>query len=888
MARGVAKSRVLAAGGWRTAVAVAVETVTLVALAYQLPVSIDVDMGNAWSGALVARGFYDAEGAYRWSRGESDLVFPDPGATRSARVELLLSGFRPRDAEPPLLVVETGPEGRPGLRVQPSRRIDTYSFGAETRGLWSSTLVLHLRADTFSPGAFDERALGVRLHRARLVLHGPTIPPARQVLAALALVLLLFVFLRPGVRLAGSLGLSMALAIGYGGFRLFTAFFIPGIALGLAILAVCAWAFPWGARFVRDVSRGSARSLRLGAAAIATRWAGAAAVIAVVGAGFAYALRPSFTLDVGSGEAEMLVSRFTGYDRAADATTFRRPLPDATVDLRDFGWGSPWTLSIQAAAEAGRQGSSSLTTVLVRTSEEDFAADLGAEWRTYRFDLPDPGRSWRSGTMLTFPGLGRGNEQGLEIASIRVDRGTSFPSMHALVLLVGSCWFLAAALSATGLSPRVGAAGGISFALLLCTGMYLYPVIVTPSLGRALLGGAAALGAAVCARGWIGALAEREILPELAPGALALATVGLVLWFLSTASPLYVGGHFGYHSAIAEEIWRGKFFLYYFPGPDNMLSHQPQWGNLVVPHPSFYHTVAAPFAAFSRDAFYLLTKVFLAVLLFGMTLSSALVATSVGTRRTGVYAAAALAGAPTGAQLLGLGHLMTIFGAWAAAVGMGFLVIQEQNLSRRREWLIGMGLVTLCFLSYTGSLLFGSVTLVLAVLWLYRSEKELAMRLGALLLAGWGLALLLYYIHWVVPFVRDSLPTFLAGKSSGGAIDLASRMRLEPEKLSYTFGSWLVPVVGLLGLGFAQTRVRRVLLLCWGSVLVLFTVLDLFFNFLLKHHYFTLPAVAVGVGLALERLHGKRAWGGLIVGVFLVFLWVMGLAEAVRVAGGGV
>lgn len=884
MARRVAS---IAAGGWSAAAAAAV-TIALVALAYQVPLSLDIDLGSGWPGALVARGFHDAEGSYRWSKAASAIVFPDPGANRSVRVELVLSGFRPRGTDPPLLVVESDDEARPALRMTPSRRIETVSFETETRGLWSSTLAVRLRSDTFCPGGLDDRMLGVRLHRARLVLHGPTGPPARQILSALALVVLLFVTLGPGkVRFAGTLGLSLALALGYGFFRLYAASFVPGIALGLWILALAAWLVPSGAHLFRDALQGSARALRQGAAALVTRWAASAAGVALLGAILAYALQPSFSIDLGTGRGDAIQSRFTGYDRAADGTTFRRPLPDATLDLRDFGWGSPWTLSIRAAVETDRETLSPVTAVLVRTNGEDFAADLGREWATYRFDLPDPGPAWRAGRFLTFPGLGN-NDLKLDIASIRVDRGVSFPSAHALALLVGSGLVLAAALCAAGLSPPVGASGGAAFALLVAAGMYFEPVLVTPCLGRVLLASGAALGAACCARGWLGALAEREIVPELAPGAIALAMVGLVIWFLATASPLYVGGHFGYHSSIAEEIWRGQFFLYYFPGPDNMLGHQPQWGNLIVPHPSFYHTVAAPFAAFPHETFYLLTKVFLALLLFGLTVSAALMATSAGSRRAGVYAAAVSTGLPTGSQLLGLGHLMTVFGAWAAALGLGFLVVQERRLLRRRETFIGVALVTLCFLSYTGSLLFGSVMLALAVTWLYRSEKDLAMRLAGILLAGWGLALLLYYIHWVAPFVRESLPLFLAGKETegAGAFDLAARLRLAPEKLSYTFGSWLVPVVGLVGLGLAETRLRRVLLWGWGSVLVSFSALDLFFNFLLKHHYFTLPAIAVGVGLVLERLERKKAWGRLLVAAFLVFLWVMGLAEALRVARG--
>jgi hypothetical protein len=41
------------------------------------------------------------------------------------------------------------------------------------------------------------------------------------------------------------------------------------------------------------------------------------------------------------------------------------------------------------------------------------------------------------------------------------------------------------------------------------------------------------------------------------------------------------------------------------------------------------------------------------------------------------------------------------------------------------------------------------------------------------------------------------------------------------------------------------------------------------------------------VGLALYRLERIGRWGRVVVGAFLVFLWVMGLMEALDIARGG-
>ena len=105
------------------------------------------------------------------------------------------------------------------------------------------------------------------------------------------------------------------------------------------------------------------------------------------------------------------------------------------------------------------------------------------------------------------------------------------------------------------------------------------------------------------------------------------------------------------------------------------------------------------------------------------------------------------------------------------------------------------------------------------------------------------------------------------------------------DLLAYTFGATLVPVIGLAGLSLARGE-RRVLLACWAGILVAFSGLDVLFNFLLKHHYFTYPVVAVGMGLALNWLHEKGWLGRAITALLVVSLVWMGLLEAVAVARG--
>jgi hypothetical protein len=126
----------------------------------------------------------------------------------------------------------------------------------------------------------------------------------------------------------------------------------------------------------------------------------------------------------------------------------------------------------------------------------------------------------------------------------------------------------------------------------------------------------------------------------------------------------------------------------------------------------------------------------------------------------------------------------------------------------------------------------------------------------------------------------------LSGAGSDRSIDWAARLKLLPGKLDYTFGAFWVPLIGLLGLARAEGRPRRLLLYGWALTLPLVSGLDLFFNFLLKHHYFSFPAIAIGFGLALRRLEEKGSFWLAVFLLVVVYLWVTGLFGVWRLATG--
>ncbi len=858
---------------WKVGAAAAFLTPLGVALAYQVPVTLDLQMGRGFTSSFAVENFHDAELGYRWSRARSRLVFRDPGASGRARLELTLAGFRPRGQEPPLVFIEAGGERLP---LTPSRRIDDYTLEVTTSGVWSSDLAVDIRSETFSPGAGDERALGVRVHRARLFLDRGTVAPVRQLLFSALVTLLLFAL--SGSR-AATIFAAPTIAASFALFRGLTTLVVPALAASLTALALVRWLAPSCERFVRSVLRVSVQSV---ADALTGLWSWTVVLVsgvALVGVVASHWSVSKLELDIGSGRPDALTRRFAAFDQEA-GVSFRRALAGASLDLRDFGTGGPWTVEVHASLASGASRG-----LLIKASDAELVADVSSTWNAFVLELPQPSWGWRAGHWLELPGLGASNV--LRIDRVLVDRGRAMPALRTLTTVLAAGLLILTALLATGLQQGRALAGAGLYWAAAIAGLALDPVLVTPFLPTTLLAAVAALILAALTRGFLEALEARELAPALSSLAVAVAVGGFFLAFLTTASPLYEGGHFDFHTAIAEEIWQGRFLLYYLPFPGSMLSRQAQWANLIVPHSCLYHILTSPFAALPPLWFVLLTKLFLASLLFGVTVASALVATRVGAGRAGVGAALAAAFLPIGYQLLGLGHLMTLFGTWAGVLALGFVIVHVDRISERAMFWCATALWTLCCLSYTGSLLFASLAMIGAVsTFAWQRQLDLAKRLAALLLIAWGMSFVLYYIHWALPFVTESLPELLAG--SGGGVDVTARLAAQPRKLAYTFGTWLVPVVGLVGLTRARPCEARVLLYSWGAILAGFAVLDLAFNFLLKHHYFAYPAIAVGLGLVFGWLYEKGLAARMILALFVVSIVWMGFHEALAAARGGV
>lgn len=854
----------------------------LVSAGYLVRLPIEIPLGRGVLGALTTENFHEAEGEYRWTRGRSSVVIPDPGPGLTVRIDSLVSGVRRRGQSPPLVVMEAGGET---LQIRPTRG-DTLSLVTATRGWWSSDLEVLFRSETFMPSEADQRALGVRVHQVRLVPEGPPIglgrAPLRQLVTTSLGLLFLLALLRRhrcphrrarwiGLACAFAWGLGFAFARAYAALASTPFLVSAGVVLGLDAL------FPSLAATLAETIQESVWAARRGLR-LAGRPSLGLVVAGTLGVAATYIAHPSLEIDLGSGRETTLVNGFAGFDQA-DGISFRRALQGARIDLSDFGGATTWKITVTASLSGQPR-----PLVLARAGSQEIEASLGSAWADYELQAKSP-LGWRSGLMVELPAAS--DTVDLRVDRVRIERGASLPSLRIIAFVVGAAFMSAAAFAACGLTGASIWAGAAALLLGATIALGLDPVLILPFIPTFFASVAGGAILSTVAFSLLTVLSRRGLSPRPVPVAVGAVGLGFAAWLSATAFPLYDGGHFLFHSSIAEEIWQGKFLTYYLPYPGSMLSRQAQWGNLIIPHPCLFQTLVAPLAALPREWFYVLEKAALALMFSVVAIIASLLATRVGSPRAGAYAGVIAVGLPPTFQLLGLGHLMTLFGVCAATMALGFIILRFDHLERRSTWWWTIVLLTLSFLSYTASLLMTAVTLALALPFLWRKAPGNARALFGAALCAATAAFFLYYVNWVGPFLKESLPLLLSGVSSEGAdFTFWDRLTTLPGKLAYSYGSVFLPLAGVFGLALARASCERVLLLSWAGILILFSGTDLFFNFLLKHHYFVIPTIAVGCGLLAAKISEKKRWGWVPAAIFVVYILVMGGRIALLVALG--
>lgn len=824
--------------------ATAAASLLAVAAAYQFSLPVTVGMGAGLPASRLVRDAHGPEGGYRWTRERTRVLLPGPGPRRSVRVEATVSAWRPRGTPHPVIMLAVG-DAVTMVRTTP--RPQTIVLETVSTGGWTSDLELSVASPTIQPGRTDPRRLGVRLHRVRISTaspFSPGLPPVRPLLMAMALAAAVFgIARRTGASAASAkragLITAVLLALAHVAFRAHAVVMLPLLLALAAVLLLIAGMLPAALRVAAAVGQAAALRLAAGVRLLVPGPAAIVAATAIAGTAVAYAARPVVELDLGTGREEPYARGLLAYD-ADGGVDFRHAGPDAALDLRDLGGATTWRVEVRAASAAP---------VTVVAEPGAMQAAFGPGWGTSVVSGP-AAWGWRSGLRI---GFADAEASALRIDRVHIARGRALPPVRIALAVAASALLAALVFAVTGCGRRAATIAGLALAAAAAAALAVDPVLAVPfaTVFLAVAAAAAALAAVAAA------MNERTALPA---AAVAACVVGFAAWMAAPLTPLYRGGHFVFHSSIAEEIWQGRLLHYVLPYPGSMLSQQAQWGNVVVPHPCLFHVVAAPLAALPRPWFYTAVKAALALWLSAMVAAAALLARRLGGERAAVYAAVAMAAMPAAVQLIGLGHLMTIFGCWAMAMAVTLVALRFDRLPERRTWWAAAGLLTVCYLSYTAALLFTALLVAGALPWLLRANRPAALALVRASLAAAAAAFFIYYVHWAGPFLAESVPRLFAGASDGAATvsdtALLARAQAQPRKLAYTFGTAMLPLAGLVGLALASGTggAAAAVLLAWGLVLVLFSGLDLSFNFLLKHHYFTMVPVAVGLGVLLSRV----------------------------------
>jgi len=859
----------------------ALVALVLIGAAFQFSGSMTLTAADPLVSSATFRDFFPAESGLRWSTDRSVLVFPDPGPGIPVRVELLLSAWRPSGQAGPRVVLSAG--GR-STTIHPGPGAERVTIEATTSGWWRSDLEVEIRSDVFEPGQGDERRLGIRVEEARLVpvSRGLRAPPAGALAGAAALALLIaFALGRAGVAPPGAERVALAAILVLAGLyafaRPFAAVWSGPCVLLFLLIAAAAALMPGVARAVAGIVAASASALASGAARLRDIHVMSLAVAGIILISLAYRFPSRIDIDLGSGR-EVAVAQGFGSFVGKGGEKARWAPRGARLDLSDFGGGASWKIEASAAVDGGPRD----VAVLGAGDRELVAPLQEVLWTTGSMSAAAP-FGWRSGLVLTVPG---GSDL-LRLDRVSIERGAALPSVRVVVAVLLVALLALVAFGAAGLSIAAGRIAG-AFVLIGCAlAIASEPLAAIPFTFRFLAIVVVATALASIVRGLVSFFDDdHRLLPG--PVAIGAAVSGWVAWLTATAFPFYRGGHFVFHSSIAEEIWKGRFLIYYLPFPGSMLSEQAQWGKIVMPHPALYQTLVSPLSALPKPWFYFSEKVFLATLFASLVLMASVVAERVSGKRAAVFTAVLFAGLVPGFQLLGLGHLMTILGVWSSSLALPWLMFKVDGLGRFKVWLGTAWLFTFCFLSYTAALLFTGAVLVWVILMTARENLPRARSVFTMLLAASTFAFLLYYVHWTLPFLMQSVPKIMGGAGLGGkaaeATPILSRLALEPGKLSYSYGSMLIPLAGAVSLLWLPKSWNRLILMSWMGILFFVSGIDLFFNFLLKHHYYVMLPVAVGLGGLMARIESR--WGRAPAVALTLLVLSLGLKTAIEVALG--
>ncbi|WP_299756740.1 hypothetical protein [uncultured Chloroflexus sp.] len=313
------------------------------------------------------------------------------------------------------------------------------------------------------------------------------------------------------------------------------------------------------------------------------------------------------------------------------------------------------------------------------------------------------------------------------------------------------------------------------------------------------------------------------------------------------------------------------------------LSNQYEWGIDVIPYSLVSYYPFVPLAAIfpSTEQMTIALKLLVSVINASTPLLLYLLLVRSGyTPRAGFFAGTLFAGFPVTHLYFHDGSYPTIIGVWWVVLTL--LIMNEVVRHERWSWLtvsLIIGMLLVAMLIYVTHMAFVPLVVGLASLFAWCARAELAVA-GSRVLAALGisivLALALYYGHYV-------LPTLIALAARLAESDRLGHDRLPSPLVGSLFAQmWghtrvlplvLVPL-GIVGLARRGWTWTASVMAGYLVLLVLGMLIDHQFSLWNKHWYFSLPALAILVGVALDQIAEYHTAGKVVAGALVSYLLV--------------
>jgi hypothetical protein len=910
-------------------------------LAYQLPFSYTLEVASS-DAAPYLTNFYppqDVEGrAARWSHAYSYITLPGTGGNRQLRVVVEYNASRAGVSSPPPVTVSgiVGGEELYRQKWQPPAgwqmmRLDVDA--AHPLALEQRDLQIELRTDVYRPPDYQGNELGVLVSRVTIApLPGapwqPVIPNVR--IMALVGVLVLGVYLlvariaaiRPGLRSirrfaavsAGLIGLAVAGGIALSVVEL-SRVLLPITWMvygGYFALAIVVHTWPRTASLL-------AREARALSAAIRYRPLVALMLLSPIAFSFGLQAPLDYEIDIGSGHDAPFIRDFNHSMFPLPGGTpgdYRTTSAHSYITIPGVGSDNVYSVTLRLAPGAGAASRGEIR-VLVNGAEAT-RWRLVPGWQDVTFSAGSgPARAFNAANLeieiLAPAELVEGGEQRgvlvdrIEIAHSDTAAPFSRSPAHEAGLLAGVMLLYLLVVRFAGLRPtlparRLALLAAAPTVVVLAWGLRIHRVdilLALPHLLVTLLGGYLLL--VVGNRQSVTASrlpVSRYWLPILA--------LAFILRYGFSGLPQLNVVDLPYHLKWLNVLIGGDFGRLYFPG--ELSSVPPEWSlNVLIPKSPLFYVVMWPLGLFR--GLDLGPAMLFVVSLMDAAMVPVIFALAARVERRwrgswqswSWWAALAYAVMPLAFRALAFGILPTIFAQTLTLLALALPTLWPERL-RRPAWLVGWVLLLAgSLVAFPTALAFNTpVVIVLALGWAWR--RAAPPRTPVLMLGGLGAAVVLsfaaYYQLYVGPFLTRTLPALAGGTTVRGK-------ELWPggplEMLGWSAGyvvNWfpllLLPIAILYlwrpsnqkgELGSPQSSRLWVLLIAWLGVLLVGLLLNLRFDMIGKHLYYTVPAGALAAGLVLSRLWLRglgrpyARWLAVLAGLSLAWATLAFMAE---------